>query len=280
MQLVTFQLPGGAHELGGHIKHSVELLIDPAVVEYVLAGHSTQDPEPFDSLNLPSVQARHGPPSGPVKPGLQVHADALPEGDDEAKGQTKHALEPTSEYVLMGQGRHSAEPDASLNLPAAHAKHGPPSFPVYPLLHVQLLASALPDALIHAVGSGVVAGAVVVLLVARDAGAGVVVAGAAGAVVVLLVARDAGADVVVAGDADAVVVTVSVLLVAREVDVVACSNVVLEVVLQSERASAAVPSIVMGLLVACVPELLGQSVHACEPASGLNLPSAHTVQFV
>ena len=48
--------------------------------------------------------------------------------------------------------------------------------------------------------------------------------------------------------------------------------------LQSERASAPVLSLVNKLLVISVLELSGQSVQACDPASGLNLPSAHAVQ--
>ena len=48
--------------------------------------------------------------------------------------------------------------------------------------------------------------------------------------------------------------------------------------LQSERASAPVLSLVNKLLVISVLELSGQSVQACDPASGLYLPSAHAVQ--
>ena len=45
----------------------------------------------------------------------------------------------------MGHKEQTAGPDDSLNLPAAHESHGPPLGPVKPLLHVQLLAHALPD---------------------------------------------------------------------------------------------------------------------------------------
>jgi hypothetical protein len=38
---------------------------------------------------------------------------------------------------LFGQSVHSALPICALNVPAPHARHGPPSGPVYPLLHTQ-----------------------------------------------------------------------------------------------------------------------------------------------
>ena len=51
-----------------------------------------------------------------------------------------------------------------------------------------------------------------------------------------------------------------------------------ELHLQSERASAPELSVVNKLLLTSVLELSGQSVHACAPASGLNLPAWHAVQ--
>jgi hypothetical protein len=41
----------------------------------------------------------------------------------------------TSENVLFGQSVHSALPICALNVPATQARQGPPSGPVYPLLH-------------------------------------------------------------------------------------------------------------------------------------------------
>ena len=43
----------------------------------------------------------------------------------------------TSENVLFGHSVHSALPICALNVPATHARQGPPSGPVYPLLHKQ-----------------------------------------------------------------------------------------------------------------------------------------------
>jgi hypothetical protein len=41
---------------------------------------------------------------------------------------------------------YAEPPDAALNVPAAHATHGPPSGPEYPALHVQSAASPEPSA--------------------------------------------------------------------------------------------------------------------------------------
>jgi hypothetical protein len=46
-------------------------------------------------------------------------------------------LPTTPENVLFGQSVHSALPISVLNVPATHARHGPPSGPVYPRLHTQ-----------------------------------------------------------------------------------------------------------------------------------------------
>ncbi len=86
----------------------------------------------------------HGPPSGPVKPALQVHADwaELAIGDWEAVGHTRHVPTPVAatavEYVFPAQVLHAAVPVVVLYFPATHAVHGPdPSGPVNPTLHVQ-----------------------------------------------------------------------------------------------------------------------------------------------
>ena len=89
-----------------------------------------QTPEPSAALNLPATQAVQGPPSGPVKPRLQVQSlcDVLLEGDVECAGQKLHG----------------AEPDVSLNLPVAQTVQGPPSGPVEPVGHA---VSPSPEAL-------------------------------------------------------------------------------------------------------------------------------------
>jgi hypothetical protein len=46
--------------------------------------------------------------------------------------------------VFNGQSTYRVFPVTSLYFPTAHATQGPPSGPVWPLLQVQLLSSALP----------------------------------------------------------------------------------------------------------------------------------------
>ena len=46
------------------------------------------------------------------------------------------------EYLPLWQRWHNTGPFLSLYLPSTHAVHGSPSWPVYPLLHVQ---TSLPD---------------------------------------------------------------------------------------------------------------------------------------
>ena len=85
----------------------------PTVMEKVPALQLMHSAEPDVSLNLPTSQAEQFPPSGPVKPLLQVQllTDMLPEAD--------HAFD--------GHAEHCAEPDASLNLPTSQAEQFPPS---------------------------------------------------------------------------------------------------------------------------------------------------------
>ena len=80
---------------------------------------------------------------------VQLLTDALPENDDAFEGHAKHVLllaAPTcAEYVPAAHWVHGAAPDTSLYLPALQAEHIPPSGPVKPLLHVQLLSEMLPE---------------------------------------------------------------------------------------------------------------------------------------
>jgi len=48
------------------------------------------------------------------------------------------------EYLPALQSVHAALPMADLYLPAIHAEHVPPSAPVYPILHTQLLKADEP----------------------------------------------------------------------------------------------------------------------------------------
>jgi hypothetical protein len=49
----------------------------------------------------------------------------------------KHAALPGTDVLVLLQLSHAASPLAFLNVPAAHAAHGPPSGPVVPAGHTQ-----------------------------------------------------------------------------------------------------------------------------------------------
>ena len=98
-------------------------------------GHCTQSADPADALCLPAAHTAHSPPSGPVNPGLQVHAvtSELPSGASEFARHGKHVelcLAPTdTEYVPMSQSVHAAGPGSAVYLPATHSEHVSPDDP-------------------------------------------------------------------------------------------------------------------------------------------------------
>ena len=95
-------------------------------------------------------QPVHGPPSVPAKPAMQTQIVA-PELLTELDGQLEHELSDAApvaeEYVLAAQAVHAAEPISFLYLPGRHAKHVPPSEPVYPDTHLQSPMASLPELL-------------------------------------------------------------------------------------------------------------------------------------
>jgi len=130
----------------GHDTQVFELLA-PATPEYAPAGQAIHALEPAIVLYWPAAHAVQTPPSGPVYPALQEQS-AIAELDAAAFAFAGHALHvddafaPTAtEYVASPQSVHTALPVPVLYLPATHAKHAPPSAPVYPALQVQ----AVPD---------------------------------------------------------------------------------------------------------------------------------------
>ena len=66
---------------------------------------------------------------------------SLPATEFEFPGQGPHAAADTAAvlalYKLSPQSVQGVEPETPLYDPAAHAKHGPPSAPVYPSLQMQ-----------------------------------------------------------------------------------------------------------------------------------------------
>jgi hypothetical protein len=74
----------------------------------------------------------------------QCNNDALPFGDLNPTGHEVHCNAPLREYVFAGHTSHAAVPDTFLNVPAAHATHGPTFGPVNRGLQEQLLMLVLP----------------------------------------------------------------------------------------------------------------------------------------
>jgi hypothetical protein len=76
----------------------------------------------------------------------QSATTTLPAIDRKPARQSVHDAAPdvNVEYVFAGQATHTLAPVTFLCVPPTHATQGPPSAPVYPVLHVQLRSSALP----------------------------------------------------------------------------------------------------------------------------------------
>jgi hypothetical protein len=78
-QALIAELAFGELEFAGHARHTVAFVAF-VIVEYVPAAQSTHAALPVTFLYLPATQATHGPPSGPVEPGLhatETHALTL-----------------------------------------------------------------------------------------------------------------------------------------------------------------------------------------------------------
>jgi hypothetical protein len=131
--------------------HDVQVLsLFAVVVQYVFTGQSVHDTDPLVVLNFPATQAVHAPPSGPVYPGAHTHCDnnPLPAPETVFAGHVWHTsiVAPTAvEYLPARQSEHTAEPFATLNLPATHALHATrPPAPVYPASHMHAALALLP----------------------------------------------------------------------------------------------------------------------------------------
>ncbi len=109
----------------GHAVHE-----DAALVEYVFAGHTLHAAVPEAFLNVPAAHATHGPPFGPVNPGLQEQSPMFVLLNDE--------------FEFAGQLVHAALPFVGLYVPDGHITHWPlevpVSGPVYPVLHEHSIA--------------------------------------------------------------------------------------------------------------------------------------------
>ena len=67
----------------------------------------------------------------------------LPFGDVNPTGHAVQELDALAENVFSGHTLHASEPVAFLNVPAAHAGHGPPFGPVYAALQMQFVRVGL-----------------------------------------------------------------------------------------------------------------------------------------
>ena len=137
----------GATEVAA--SNGIAHVVAPSAAVYLPVSQSVHAALPAPALNLPAAQSTHAPPSGPVEPALQMHADApaLSAGEKELAGHASHvvlAVAPSAaEYLPASQSMHAALPAPTLNLPAAQSTHAPPSGPVEPALQMHADAAAL-----------------------------------------------------------------------------------------------------------------------------------------
>ena len=74
---VHTELPANANVPAAQVTH-VALLVALRVGEAVPAGQRLQFPAPTEALNVPGLQLRHSPPSGPVNPASHWQSSTLP----------------------------------------------------------------------------------------------------------------------------------------------------------------------------------------------------------
>ena len=86
--------------------------------------------EPAMALNEFALHISHTPPSGPVNPEEQMHAES--------------ATDPDGLLEFGPQNVHAADPVSALYRPWSHAEQAPPTGPVYPALHTHSAAVAEP----------------------------------------------------------------------------------------------------------------------------------------
>ena len=104
-------LPAGDVNPAGH-----DMQDDAPLSEYVFAGHTSHAAGPDAFLNFPASHATHGPPFGPVYPGLQE--------------QDVTIMLPADEFEFAGQVVHVELPFVGLYVPDEHIVHWPLEAPV------------------------------------------------------------------------------------------------------------------------------------------------------
>jgi hypothetical protein len=123
-----------ASECALHATHAVA----PAAPANSPSAQSSHASFPLAPLNLPAAHCTHRP-STSSNPGShrQSATTALPAAAVELPWHATQAADAVPlEYVSAAHVSHAALPLAALNVPAAHATHGPPSSPENPASHV------------------------------------------------------------------------------------------------------------------------------------------------
>jgi hypothetical protein len=117
-----------------------------AMAELEPSGHVLHVALPDVVLYFPGSHAVHAPLSGPVKPGLHVHAE-LAAGEVELVGHVRQVAAAVAalavEYFAAAQSVHTAAPVSVLYFPATHAVHVPPFGPVKPRLQRHAVRAVL-----------------------------------------------------------------------------------------------------------------------------------------
>ena len=128
--------------------HTQSVLASLPEGETELIGQKAHFSLPILVLYVPGRHAEHISPRL-VWPTLHLHEleELLPESEFEFKGQSEHELEVVApdavEYLPTSHVVQGSDPDKALYLPASQLKHGPPSLPVKPAMHLQSVIDSL-----------------------------------------------------------------------------------------------------------------------------------------
>eukprot|EP00961_Rhodomonas_salina_P201951 2724162-Rhodomonas_salina.1 len=150
--------PEGQSLPAGHVSHTTAL----ASFENDPDKHPAHDTDPGVSLNAPATHGTQTPPSGPLKPALQLQfvTSTLSGGEVLNGGHAEHSTAPGTAYIPAGHAVHEPDPGTDLKDPAGHSAHGsgpvsflnepaghstqtPPSGPLKLESHRQSVTSAL-----------------------------------------------------------------------------------------------------------------------------------------
>jgi hypothetical protein len=111
---VTYIASLGAHPPPLAKKRSVHVHAACPLTESLPNAHAVHTPLPFTVLNFPASQGKHGPPSGPVNPGLQMHCalDPLRSGAALLTGHILQSGLPSGDHWLERHGKQLSSPFA------------------------------------------------------------------------------------------------------------------------------------------------------------------------